>query len=178
MAVRDGSEAAPVHVGSVHALRPKKNQQQQQHQVQMRAQQPETGVPVRRVLAPDYGAPSSLMVQYRDVDAFVCDNGLVRLQRYAVNDNYCDCKDASDEPGTSACRNGRFFCKREGVSLRANTVNDGVCDCCDGSDEYDRQIPCPDNCNDLQAQRRQGEQEAREGAIRRQSYIEQARQAL
>lgn len=57
-----------------------------------------------------------------------------------INDDYCDCPDGSDEPGTSACGSkSRFYCQNDGFLSRYISgfkVNDGVCDCCDCSDEY------------------------------------------
>ena len=55
-----------------------------------------------------------------------------------MNDDYCDCVDGTDEPGTSACGNSHFWCENigyKGQYVFSSRVNDGICDCCDGSDE-------------------------------------------
>lgn len=72
-----------------------------------------------------------------------------------VNDDYCDCPDGSDEPGTSACPNGVFYCENKGHEpsyIKASQVNDGVCDyvqCCDGSDEWNTPVECPNRCEEI-----------------------------
>mmetsp|Transcript_101726 Transcript_101726/g.255051 ORF Transcript_101726/g.255051 Transcript_101726/m.255051 type:complete len:465 (+) Transcript_101726:98-1492(+) len=63
------------------------------------------------------------------------------VQFEAVNDEYCDCADGLDEPGTGACAGQEqtlFHCPNEGSTpqlIYASRVDDGICDCCDGSDE-------------------------------------------
>lgn len=75
-------------------------------------------------------------------DIFQCIASFEEIMYSQVNDDYCDCLDGSDEPGTNACSNGQFFCafqvkyKQHPTEIPSSRVNDGICDCCDGSDEW------------------------------------------
>mmetsp|Transcript_26014 Transcript_26014/g.40707 ORF Transcript_26014/g.40707 Transcript_26014/m.40707 type:complete len:301 (-) Transcript_26014:67-969(-) len=79
--------------------------------------------------------------------SFRCDKE-TEIDIEKVNDDFCDCEDASDEPGTSACENGHFFCSgSDGISVASSRVNDGICDCCDGSDEWgNAELMCANTC--------------------------------
>ncbi|KAJ1718370.1 hypothetical protein LPJ61_006667, partial [Coemansia biformis] len=103
-------------------------------------------------VAAKYARPSSGL--------FECLDGSKKIPFEHVNDDYCDCPDGSDEPGTSACNNGSFYCANHGHIpgiLQAIRVNDGVCDydvCCDGSDEWDSGAQCEDRCGEIGAEYR------------------------
>lgn len=63
-------------------------------------------------------------------DTWECLDGSARIPWKAVNDDYCDCKDGSDEPGTSACAGSTFYCANEGhmgAAISGSRVNDGLC---------------------------------------------------
>ncbi|CAK0784602.1 hypothetical protein CVIRNUC_007806 [Coccomyxa viridis] len=85
------------------------------------------------------GLDPSLAEYYKQSgDSFKCLDGQRTIKYGLINDNYCDCFDGSDEPGTSACVHGKFYCRNRGYTpqlLNASMIDDGFCDCCDGSDE-------------------------------------------
>ncbi|KAL7374975.1 hypothetical protein ABVT39_009996 [Epinephelus coioides] len=111
------------------------------------------------------GISSSYKRFYRERKSFLCIDGSKIIPFEQVNDDYCDCEDGSDEPGTSACPRGRFYCTNLGFRphyIPSSRVNDGICDCCDASDEYNSHARCQNTCWNLG----QREREYVEGQMR------------
>ncbi|RWS23055.1 glucosidase 2 subunit beta-like protein 1 [Leptotrombidium deliense] len=103
------------------------------------------------VLRP-HGVPLSKKIFYDPSKDFSCLDGSGTIPFRLVNDDYCDCKDGSDEPGTSACPEGIFHCINIGFQpqdIPSSRVNDGICDCCDTSDEYNSTAECKNDCDKL-----------------------------
>jgi hypothetical protein len=119
------------------------------------------------------GIQYSTMLNYQpdSNNEFKCLFSQQKIPYEFLNDDYCDCEDSTDEPSTSACVNGTFYCDTqypgklvELNKIPSNKVNDGICDCCDGSDEWLHEhnqkllsqssskhyrhyvIKCPSNC--------------------------------
>ncbi|XP_010921325.1 glucosidase 2 subunit beta isoform X2 [Elaeis guineensis] len=92
-------------------------------------------------------APQDL--SYYKSDVIKCKDGSKKFTKEQLNDEFCDCPDGTDEPGTSACPQGKFYCPNVGhipLTTFSSRVNDGICDCCDGSDEYNGNVSCPNTC--------------------------------
>ncbi|CAJ0570386.1 unnamed protein product, partial [Mesorhabditis spiculigera] len=110
-----------------------------------------------RGLAPD------VATFYKVGKEFACLDGSLKIPFTQVNDDYCDCPDGSDEPGTSACPNGRFYCQNGGhkpLHIFASPIH-FLSDCCDGSDEWGSNVKCSNICNELgRAAREEAERRA------------------
>jgi len=108
-----------------------------------------------------YGVAPEDVAQYQDPAAFQCPGG-GPIDRSAVNDDFCDCPNGGDEPGTGACAGAEpvsskgFYCPNHGVAPRyiyLSRVGDGLCDCCDGSDEWQTGM-CSDKCDEFLQEKR------------------------
>ncbi|ESQ42795.1 hypothetical protein EUTSA_v10012928mg [Eutrema salsugineum] len=122
---------------------------------------------------------------YKSSSEIKCKDGSKKFTRAQLNDDFCDCADGTDEPGTSACPNGKFYCRNAGHSplvLYSSRINDGICDCCDGSDEYDGKVTCPNTCWEAGKAARESLKKKIEtysqGLVIRKKEIEQAKVGL
>ncbi|OJD13530.1 hypothetical protein ACJ73_09193 [Blastomyces percursus] len=145
------------------------------------------GVVVSDASARPRGVGPEFAKYYKDTSTFTCiSNPSVQIPFSAVNDDYCDCPDGSDEPGTSACAyisnfspsdlrdDGAnrtpalpgFYCINKGHRpsfISFQRINDGVCDydvCCDGSDEWARVggVKCENRCKEIGKEWRKNEE--------------------
>ncbi|KAG7538149.1 Glucosidase II beta subunit N-terminal [Arabidopsis suecica] len=122
---------------------------------------------------------------YKSSSEIKCKDGSKKFTKAQLNDDFCDCPDGTDEPGTSACPTGKFYCRNAGHSpliLFSSRVNDGICDCCDGSDEYDGQVSCQNTCWEAGKAARENLKKKidtyNQGLVVRRQEIEQAKVGL
>ncbi|XP_016987297.2 glucosidase 2 subunit beta [Drosophila rhopaloa] len=127
-------------------------------------------------------AKASLYQPQAGDQSWTCLDGSRSIPFAQVNDDYCDCADGSDEPGTAACPQGQFHCLNKGhqpVDIPSSRVQDGICDCCDGSDES-QVVGCPNTCLELGAaaavQRRNEAELHKRGAEKRLEMITRGKQ--
>merc|ERR1719318_299565 len=122
---------------------------------------------------------------YNPATDFKCLDGSNIITFIQVNDDYCDCEDGSDEPGTSACPNGKFYCENKGhraLVIHSSRVGDRVCDCCDGADEWESKVTCPNTCQEMGRAAREAAEAANRVALEgfkiRQSMVNEAKLML
>ncbi|XP_047427427.1 glucosidase 2 subunit beta [Mugil cephalus] len=131
------------------------------------------------------GVPISKRQFYEEGKPFTCLDGSRSIPFDRVNDDYCDCQDGSDEPGTAACPNGSFHCTNAGFReafIPSSRINDGICDCCDTTDEYNSGATCQNTCRELGRKEQESLREmaeiAKEGFMLKQQLIQEAKRSL
>lgn len=105
---------------------------------------------------------------------FKCLNSNQRISNKNLNDNFCDCVDGTDEPGTSACMFSKFVCTYqneilENKEIPSSNVDDGICDCCDGSDEINTK--CPNNCKHVLNVAAENQRKINEALVQKKRYL-------
>ena len=108
------------------------------------------------------GVPPSMEKRYsksidENAQTFTCFSDSKKIPLSKLNDNYKDCEDGSDEPGSSlgpALFN--FYCLNEKyipIEIPRWSVGDGICDCCDASDEiFNHHSNCTNTCSYFEEQ--------------------------
>lgn len=131
------------------------------------------------------GVPLSKRQFYEEDKPFTCLDGSRTIPFDRVNDDYCDCQDGSDEPGTAACPNGSFHCTNAGhrpAFIPSSRINDGICDCCDTTDEYNSGAACQNTCRELGRKEKESLQKlaeiAKEGFLLKKQLIQEAKKGL
>uniref|UniRef100_A0A8D3E883 Glucosidase 2 subunit beta n=1 Tax=Scophthalmus maximus TaxID=52904 RepID=A0A8D3E883_SCOMX len=131
------------------------------------------------------GVPLSKRQFYEEGKPFTCLDGSHSIPFDRVNDDYCDCQDGSDEPGTAACPNGSFHCTNAGFRpafIPSSRINDGICDCCDTTDEYNSGAACQNTCREMGHKERESLQKmaeiAKEGFVLKQQLIQEAKRGI
>lgn len=170
-----------------------------QEEKEERARQPESPAPlpeassVQELAVPEKvrvrGLADALQERFAALRAqgrFECMTGDKSFASFSVvNDDYCDCADGSDEPGTSACSGipqpvlSGFACTWSGGAsperlVRLGSVNDGICDCCNGQDEWSGVVSCQDRCSEEAAEAAREATRAEEGSRAREVYAQRA----
>lgn len=133
---------------------------------------------------------------YDDKKPFTCiSNPKISIPFDRVNDDFCDCPDGSDEPGTAACAHlsplsprthadfadeanlsaalPGFYCHNKGHRpsyVPFTNVNDGICDyelCCDGSEEWEGVggVKCKNRCDEIGKEWRKQDEARRKSAL-------------
>jgi hypothetical protein len=112
--------------------------------------------------SPPIGSLPPTWTNYSDAidlinQTFACFDGSRIIDLSQINDDYLDCDDGSDEPGTGVSSIPQFYCQNTGtlpILIRRWSVGDGICDCCDGSDELSNpHSQCPNTCGEREAER-------------------------
>ncbi|KAK8885670.1 hypothetical protein M9Y10_041122 [Tritrichomonas musculus] len=108
------------------------------------------------------GVPPSMEEKYsKNIDekaqTFTCFSDSKKIPLSKLNDNYKDCDDGSDEPGSSLGPTAfNFYCLNEKyipLEIPRWSVGDGICDCCDASDEtFNTHSNCNNTCSYFEEQ--------------------------